>query len=379
MSLVSIIQSVQDRIKKAQFTNEASVSQGIVLPILNELDWPVFDTSVVYPEFPLEGRRIDYALCNPNGKPLVFVEVKKIGLAEGADKQLFEYAFHKGVPLAILSDGIEWHFYLPSGEGDYQERRIFKLDIIEREINDSEYYLNRYLNYGRVKTGRAIDSAKKDYENISQKRKVKEALPNAWVRLIEERDEILLELLSEKVEDLCGYKPDPDLCAEFIITQVQTKTVSMPQTKPVKTTRSISAEKKQEPNFTKKTDLTKKTYALPQIANESLGGSKPKSLIIENNKIEVRNWSDLSIKFVSWLMKNNYLEINKLPIYNAAKRDKYFINVKPEHENPEKDAAWKEVGGFYIDVKYSTKMHIKNIISTLEQLNIENLKIEISF
>jgi len=358
MSIASIIESIRERLKKGTFTNEASVSQGIVMPILNELDWPVFDTSVVVPEFPLEGRRVDYALCNVYGKPIVFIEVKKVGLAEGADKQLFEYAFHKGVPLAILSDGKEWHFYLPSGEGDYKERRIYKLDIIEREINDSVYYLNRYLNYERVKTGKAIDSAKKDYQNISQKRKIKEALPAAWKRLIEEKDEILLELLSEKVEDLCGYKPDLDLCSQFI-TKFHTMGPLKPPIKPVKPPKPVPLEK---------------TYTLSQLANESLAGSKPKSLIIENNKIEVRNWSDLSVKFVSWLINNNYLKINSLPILNAAKRGKYFINEKPEHQNSSKDGAWKEVSGFYIDVKNSTKMHIKNIFATLDQLKSKSKK-----
>jgi len=367
MSLDSTIVSIRDSLKKGKFNNEASVSQGIVMPILNELAWPVFDTSVVFPEFPLEGRRIDYALCNQSGKPMVFVEVKKIGLAEGADKQLFEYAFHKGVPLAILSDGKEWHFYLPSGEGDYDERRIYKLDIIEREINDCVRYLTRYLNYERVQTGKAIDSAKKDYDNISQKRKIKEALPNAWERLIEEKDEILLELLSVKAEDLCGYKPDLDLCSEFI-TEMQKKTGSNTVTK----TKAAHKSGKKE-------ILAEKTYTLPQLANQSLGGSKPKSLIIENHNIEVRNWSDLSVKFASWLVSNNYLKSNDLPISNASKGGKYFINLKPEHENPEKGATWKEVCGFYIDVKNSTKMHIKNMLATLAKLNIDHLKIEISF
>ena len=31
---------------------------------------------VVAPEYSLEGRRVDFALCHPAGKPLVFVEVK---------------------------------------------------------------------------------------------------------------------------------------------------------------------------------------------------------------------------------------------------------------------------------------------------------------
>ena len=91
------ITKVKDDIKSGRFSNEASVSQGIVLPILLSLNWPIFDTQVVSPEFIIENRRVDYALCHPEGRPAVFIEVKRIGLSEGADRQLFEYAFHKGV------------------------------------------------------------------------------------------------------------------------------------------------------------------------------------------------------------------------------------------------------------------------------------------
>jgi hypothetical protein len=34
-------------------------------------------------------------------------------------------------------------------------------------------------------------------------------LPDAWDRLVESEDELLIELLSDKVEDLCGVKPEP--------------------------------------------------------------------------------------------------------------------------------------------------------------------------
>ena len=149
MVLVSRIQEIRQKMGRDQLQNEAAVSQGILLPILNDLGWPAFDPSVVIPQFSLEGRRVDYALCDHPDHPMIFVEVKAIGKADGADRQLFEYAFHKGVPLAILTDGKEWHFYLPAEEGEYQERRVYKLDIIEREPADIAKYFERYLKYER--------------------------------------------------------------------------------------------------------------------------------------------------------------------------------------------------------------------------------------
>jgi hypothetical protein len=118
--------------------------------LLRELGWPIDNTQVVCPEYSLEGRRVDYALCHPARKPIAFIEVKQIGQSIGAERQLFEYAFHIGVPLAILTDGQEWNFFLPAEQGDYAERRVYKLDVVEREIEESVSRLERYLGYGQV-------------------------------------------------------------------------------------------------------------------------------------------------------------------------------------------------------------------------------------
>lgn len=92
MPLRETIERVRAAMAAGQFVNEASISNGIVLPLLNDLGWPVFDPTVVAPEFTLEGRRVDFALCHPRNRPAVFVEVKQPGRSEGADRQLFEYA-----------------------------------------------------------------------------------------------------------------------------------------------------------------------------------------------------------------------------------------------------------------------------------------------
>jgi predicted type IV restriction endonuclease len=137
-----------------------------LLPTLQALGWPVFDTSILIPQFAIEGRRVDYALCDRPNHPVLFVEVKKTGQAEGADKQLFENTFHKGIQLALLKDGREWHFYLPGEVGEYYERRVYKLDIIESDPNDSAKNLQRYLEYKNVCSGKALEAAREDYKNV---------------------------------------------------------------------------------------------------------------------------------------------------------------------------------------------------------------------
>ncbi len=216
MELRDHILQIQDSIRAGLFANEASVSQGIVLRILQALGWPIFDSRIVSPEYGVEGRRVDFALCHPPDKPMVFVEVKQIGQSEGADKQLFEYAFHLGVPMAVLTDGQEWHFYLPGEQGLYQERRVYKLDLLERNLEECEARLKRYLDYQASCSGKVLEGARKDYQGVAKDRQITLTLPVAWSKLTEEPDDLLIELIADKVESLCGYKPDPDTVASFI-------------------------------------------------------------------------------------------------------------------------------------------------------------------
>jgi len=220
MNLRDQILSVRDALRAGQFVNEASVCTGVVLPLLHALDWPVFSPQVVAPEFTLDGRRVDFALCHPRNRPIVFIEVKQPGQSAGADRQLFEYAFHKGVPMAVLTDGQEWHFYLPAEQGDYQERRVYKLDLAERDLAECERRFNRYLAYDLVCSGEAFANARNDYQSIRRQREAEATLPAAWQQVVKEQDGILVELLSDQVESLCGYRPDPDVVSEFLTTRL---------------------------------------------------------------------------------------------------------------------------------------------------------------
>ena len=60
MAISDHIKKVREGLRRSNaFPSEASVSQGILLPALHELGWPIFDIRVVVPEFSLEGRRVD--------------------------------------------------------------------------------------------------------------------------------------------------------------------------------------------------------------------------------------------------------------------------------------------------------------------------------
>jgi hypothetical protein len=241
MDLEEHIRQIRSGIEAHQFANEAAVAQGIVLRLLGALSWPCWDTHVVAPQYSLEGRRADFALCHPPDRPVVLVEVKQLGMSSPAsERQLFEYAFHAGVPFVVLTDGQQWHFFLPAEQGDYGERRVYKLDLLEREVSECSARLSRYLKYEAIVSGAAIEAAREDYRNVARTRLIKTSLPKAWRKLVEEKDEILIDLIADQVASLCGYKPDFEAVARFLeeglsLTQQPTHPVPPPYTPPAPT------------------------------------------------------------------------------------------------------------------------------------------------
>ena len=219
MELKEHIDDIRNRLEQKLFPNETAVRLGIVDRLLNALGWETFDTHSVFPEYPINGGRVDYALCHPPGKPIVFIEVKRVGNIEGAERQLFEYAFHEGVPILILTDGQKWRFFHPSGAGDYQERLVWELDLTVDDSEAGAACLNRYLNYTSIQTGTAGQAIVEDYQKVSQQREALRRLPEAWENLLSgtsENSEFLIEVVQSETEYLCGSRPTHKQIFDFL-------------------------------------------------------------------------------------------------------------------------------------------------------------------
>lgn len=124
--------------------------------------------------------------------------------------------FHEGVPLAILTDGREWSFYLPGEQGTYNDRRVYHLSLEDRDAAESDRILRRYLAADRIRAGLAFDDARSDYRNQASKRVAYDTMLRAWNDLLAEPDSMLMELVAERTEVLCGFRPDGDGVEAFL-------------------------------------------------------------------------------------------------------------------------------------------------------------------
>ena len=136
------------------FPNEASVSQGIVLLILQELNWDIFNTRVVRPEYPVGRGKVDFALCDDDGNPKVFIEVKKLGSGtEDAEEQGLKYARRTRAPALIVvsTDGGTWGFcLLEQGRDGHQVKEVNEIDILKDSLLESSEVLQHYLEENNV-------------------------------------------------------------------------------------------------------------------------------------------------------------------------------------------------------------------------------------
>ncbi|MDR2981159.1 MAG: type I restriction enzyme HsdR N-terminal domain-containing protein [Puniceicoccales bacterium] len=216
MNLESTLADILVRLQQGRFPNEQAISQGIVLRVLQMLGWDTWDTNVVWPEYQTGEGRVDFALCHPASKPDVFIEVKQPGKAEDAVRQALGYAFHSGVRFVVLTDGKTWSFYLPSEQGSYEERRIYKLDLLERNAVEASTILERYLARTRIESGEALRDARKEYQNRARKVEAQKSIPEAWNELVEREDETLIDLVASAVESKSGIRPDDEDVIEYL-------------------------------------------------------------------------------------------------------------------------------------------------------------------
>jgi predicted type IV restriction endonuclease len=147
--LEEVIQAIRIKLEKG-FPNEAAVSQGAVLPILQACGWNTDDTDQVCPEYATQGnQRVDYALLR-DGEPLIFIEVKhRLDNDRSLDKgieQVLKYAFEGGATVAVLTDGDAWRFYWHAApERRYADRLAQAIQLTRTEPTEAATILRKYL------------------------------------------------------------------------------------------------------------------------------------------------------------------------------------------------------------------------------------------
>ncbi len=229
--IAKVIEKIRRGISQNKYPNETAVRTQVIQPVLHALGWDVYNPDHVCAEYSLKlkttTRRIDLALCVSNRNPRCIIELKSTGYdlrqlgRSAGDRQLFEYSFHAGAPLALLTNGAHWRFYSTQSAGTYAERLVRSFDIEADEPGEVAAALDRYLSYSNTESGKAAHYAREDLIERTGRCHARDAIPNAWARLVKpdsdaEPDERLVALISETTASLSDHTPAKDDVARFL-------------------------------------------------------------------------------------------------------------------------------------------------------------------
>ena len=146
--------------------DEDNVKRVAIEPILKELGWNTYDTKEFRSEYKLSGGKVDYAL-RLEYETKVFLEAKnpREELAKH-QRQLLEYAFEQGVLLAVLTNGLEWWFYLSLRAVSWEQRRFDVIDLRTQDVSQTAGSLIDFLSRENIRSGVAVAYAESLLDRI---------------------------------------------------------------------------------------------------------------------------------------------------------------------------------------------------------------------
>lgn len=217
-----------DRISRMDApTNEQSTIMQIIQPVLSDLGWDVYNSNEVEYEYqvsPLKGSgKVDIALMGKGGQCVGLVEAKapRVNLDDYV-MQLFRYdASNESGTVCVLTDGLEWRFYLPrEKEGKPEERQFARLRLQEDPVEQITEVLEKFLSRSAVVSGEAEQEAAKTLKQLQEKSVINRRLPEIWHQMLTEPDEVLVDQVKNRVRADLGFSPSADQIAQFLAVAI---------------------------------------------------------------------------------------------------------------------------------------------------------------
>ena len=212
-----IVGYVRDlKAKKLHSKDDASIKQAVVLRLLSYLGWDIFDVDEVCPDFPTDSGVVSYALrIDAATKVLVDVKRQAEGGYDDVHRALVASAAAGAVELAAHTDGCRWWFYLPAAKGGLTQKRCQLLDTNEQKPDEVALELIALLSREKVVNGEYLEAARAAYQQ-HKRRLAAEVLPDAWNKVLAGPNKILVEILCDASEKICGCKAEPGVVEAFL-------------------------------------------------------------------------------------------------------------------------------------------------------------------
>jgi len=327
--LVEFIKKIQSDDRFRAF-DEAALKQGVVLKILSLLDWDPFDVDEVLPEYEIQGSKVDFCLKKQKTHK-VFILVRKNGedLQKHQDKVL-SLSIQGKVPIAILTNGLTWWFFLPLVQGSAEEKKFLAIDMAIQKAEEASETFESFLTKESILSGETEKAAEGIYTARQRDFSIKETLPKAWAEIMSDPKKWLADILGSVTEQMCGYHPDREVIEEFLSSK-----------------------------FTEKRDVESvvhpKPAATPQpakaaVRGDDYTGKTIQSFTLTGTRYPVKSWKAMYIKFCEVIFPKHKDDLDVL--FTLSRPGKEYFS-----RNPYQLLTGEKITGtgMYVDVSLTAK------------------------
>ena len=213
--------------------NEQSTIMQIIQPVLSDLGWDVHNSNEVRYEYqvsPLKGSgKVDIALMGKGGQCVGLVEAKSPSVnLDDYVMQLFRYdASNESGTVCVLTDGLEWRFYLPrEKEGKPEERQFARLRLQEDPVEQIAEDLEKFLLRSAVVNGEAESDAAMTLKQLREESEIARKLPEIWHQMLTEPDQELITWVKKRISDKHGFSPSEEQVKRIVETAPSQPTYS---------------------------------------------------------------------------------------------------------------------------------------------------------
>ena len=337
--LVATIKTIKQRIKDhgtSLAANETRTRQVLIDPLLMALGWDISDPTEVALEYSTGHGRTDYALLSEAG-PLAVIEAKRLN--DDMDNhvmQALNYANSQGVKFMVTTNGDHWRMYDVFRQAQLSERVVMELRVAKDPAHVS-----------------AMASLRMWRTNLSAVRGIDEAKPP------EDRSEASGQSTRSFVNR---------------IPLTRERRHSEPSTRPVMGLHGInvSPERTGGGNWHRLDQLGDLRGRRGPIAVRDASGSL--------NRSHQATWADFYRKTVSWLLDEELLTVEMLPIVRRDSNRRMIADTSPLHRDgtPLKRNRFEYLGVFF-DMDYTANQLVQNTLTLFATCGVAPSDVSIRF
>ncbi len=380
--IVTFIKDLKSN-KKLDTFDEASTKQAVVLRLFSFLGWDIFNVDEVYPDYSINSHSVTYALRSKNINK-IFIEVRRVNeRLDNYQKPLLTFASNENVDIAILTNGVLWWFFLPTATGNSQEKWFSSVDLLKQKEDTFVPQLIDLLSKNKVLKGQALKAAKTLNQNKNQKI-ASDSIPEAWNKIISQPNMILVELLRESTEKICGWKVTAKMVDHFLekhldkwsVTNCPTDSsvpppkeieVSSPDKKTSINASAVSSSKLNSSDVS--APERKKTLKKP----ESYIGKEIKSYSFNGKTKQIRYWEDLLTGLCDYFAATHSEDFEKV-LWISGKENTYFSQYSDQLRIPEVI----EGTDIYVETKLEPDEIVKTSRSLLNEFGYDATELSIT-